>query len=69
MSAILGGCDALTLEPEDDQARSIRVARNVSNVLREESHFAKVADPLAGAYFVESLSLQLADTAWKSFQV
>ncbi|HRI78085.1 MAG TPA: methylmalonyl-CoA mutase family protein [Cyclobacteriaceae bacterium] len=69
MSAILGGCDALTLEPEDNQSLSIRIARNVSNVLREEAHFSKVADPLAGSYFVESLSLQLADAAWKSLSL
>ena len=67
MAAILGGCDALTIDPEDDdQAMMIRVARNISNILREESHFSKVADPMAGSYFIEDLTEQLTSAAWKS---
>ena len=67
MAAILGGCDALTMDPEEhDQAMMIRVARNISNILREESHFSKVADPLAGSYFIEDLTEQLTSAAWKS---
>ncbi len=68
MAAILGGCDALTIEPEDpDQPMMARVARNVSNVLREESFFSKVADPLAGSYFIEDLTNQLAERRGKLF--
>ncbi len=67
MAAILGGCDALTIDPEDqNQAMTIRVARNISNILREESHFSKVADALAGSYFIEDLTEQITSAAWKS---
>ncbi len=67
MAAILGGCDAFTLEPDDaNQSMMVRVARNVSNILREESYLSKVADPLAGSYYVETITRQLADAAWKS---
>jgi len=69
MAAILGGCDILTIDPEDaanDMMR--RVARNIGNILREESHFNKVADPLAGAYLVDELTRQLTDELWKTIE-
>lgn len=68
LSAILGGCDALTLFPENNHTTMARIARNVSTVLREESHLAKVADPTAGSYYLESLTNQLAEKSWKKFQ-
>ncbi len=45
-----------------------RIARNVSNIIREESYLDKVADPLAGAYAVENMVDRLAQEAWKNFQ-
>ncbi len=69
MASILGGCDALTIDPENnEQPMPLRVARNVSNILREESFFSKVADPVAGSYFVEDLTRQIAEGALKSIQ-
>lgn len=69
MAAIFGGCDVLTVEPEDNTNPMMsRVALNVSNILREESYLNKVADPLAGAYFIEDLARQMADAAWKSIK-
>lgn len=68
-SAILGGCDGLTIVPEDaDSAMMARVATNVSSVLREESQLSRVADPTAGSYYLESLIDQLSTQAWLSFQ-
>lgn len=65
MASVLGGCDLLTLDAEDSiHAMMLRVARNVSHILREESHFSKVADPLAGAYLVESLTQQFTEHIW-----
>lgn len=60
LAAIAGGCDALTVHPEkeDDQMLS-RIARNVSTILREESHLNKVADATAGSYYVDSLTQQI----------
>ncbi len=69
MAAILGGCDVLTVEPEDSNHPMMsRVALNVSNILREESYLNQVADPLAGAYFIEDLARQMSDAAWKSIK-
>ena len=77
MAAIVGGCDALTVRPYDavldrkqsaaEQEFSQRIARNVSILLEEESYFDKVADPSAGSYYVETLTQQLAESAWALF--
>jgi len=69
MAAIAGGCDSLTVEQEDNVNETMsRVARNVSSILREESHFSKVADPTAGSYYIDSLTVQLSEKAWSKFQ-
>jgi len=69
LSAILGGCDSLTVEPEDqDNKMMSRIARNVSSILREESYLSKVADPVAGSYYLDSLVAELSEKAWKKFQ-
>ncbi len=69
MAAIAGGCDSLTVEPEDLNNETMsRIARNISAILREESHFSKVADPTAGSYYIDSLIDQLSEKAWSKFQ-
>ncbi|MBI3219476.1 MAG: methylmalonyl-CoA mutase [Bacteroidetes bacterium] len=68
MAAILGGCDGLTIEPEDaQQPTMVRMARNTSSILREESFLSLVADPLAGSYFVDSLSSKLTEAVWEKY--
>ena len=65
VSAVVGGCDALTVQsfhyPE-------RLAHNVQLVIREEAHLDKVADPAGGSYYIEALTNSLAEAAWKLFQ-
>jgi methylmalonyl-CoA mutase len=69
LAAIAGGCDSLTVEAEDPANPMMnRIAKNVSLVLRYESHLNKVADPTAGSYFVDSLVQQLSEKAWHKFQ-
>jgi methylmalonyl-CoA mutase len=69
MAAIAGGCDSITIEPEDATNETMnRMARNVSSILRDESHFSKVADPTAGSYYIDSLTEQLSEKAWSKFQ-
>ncbi|HQQ82343.1 MAG TPA: methylmalonyl-CoA mutase family protein [Cyclobacteriaceae bacterium] len=69
MAAIMGGCDMLTLE-EDPTYRpmSRRIARQVSNLLREESQFGRVADPVAGSYLVEDLTRQITNAVWANLK-
>ena len=65
LSAVIGGCDALTVVP----ARfSPRLARNVQLILKEECHLDGVADPAGGSYYIEALTDALAREAWKLFQ-
>lgn len=64
MSAILGGCNALWVRPHDEvlgksSAFSQRMARNVSNILKEECYLDKVVDPVAGTYFIENFTYQI----------
>jgi methylmalonyl-CoA mutase len=69
MAAVAGGCNALTVYPENEaDATMNRIARNVSNILREESHLSKVADTTAGSYYVESLTNQLIKKVWAVFK-
>ncbi len=66
MSAVAGGCDALYVMPYDGNENefSMRNARNIQLLLKEESFFDKVADPAAGAYYIETLTHELAEKAW-----
>ncbi len=69
MASMMGGCDSLTIDPENEtNVMMSRIARNVSSILREESHFSKVADPTAGSYYVDSITDQLSEKAWSKFQ-
>lgn len=69
LAAVLGGCNSLTLIPEEENSEMMnRMARNVSNILKEESHVDKVADAMAGAYAVENIVHELSQAAWKDFQ-
>jgi methylmalonyl-CoA mutase len=45
-----------------------RIARNTQLLLQEEAHAAKVADPGAGSFAIESLTNDLARAAWALFQ-
>lgn len=72
MSASLAGVDSLTVNPFDKAFRqpddfSERIARNQQLLLKEESHFDKVADPSAGSYYIETLTVSIAEQAWKLF--
>lgn len=60
MSAIIGGVNALYVLPHDIAVGrpgqlSKRMARNVSNIMKEESYLDKVLDPVAGSYFIENM--------------
>lgn len=69
MAAIIGGTSALTVLPEDSSdSMQRRIARNVSNVLKEESYLNKVADPAAGSYYLENLTDIIIKAAWSKFQ-
>ena len=68
-AAGVGGADAVTVVPYDEPTGEVsvlgrRLARNISALLVEESHVARVADPAGGAYAVERLTDDLCQAAW-----
>ncbi|MEE1365353.1 MAG: methylmalonyl-CoA mutase family protein, partial [Muribaculaceae bacterium] len=72
MSAALAGVDSIETLPFDLQYKrpdefSERIARNQQLLLREESHLNKVVDPAGGSYYVEVLTVSIAEQAWKLF--
>ncbi|NQX97237.1 MAG: methylmalonyl-CoA mutase [Flavobacteriales bacterium] len=70
MSAIIGGCDSLTVQPHDSNKLSFsnRIARNVQHILKEEAFFNKVNNPADGAYYIEELTDKIAQKSWHIFQ-
>ncbi|MFA7433447.1 MAG: methylmalonyl-CoA mutase [Gemmobacter sp.] len=70
LAAALGGTQSLHTNALDEAIAlptefSARIARNTQLILQEETGVTKVVDPLAGSYYVESLTAELADAAWK----
>lgn len=68
IGAIMGGCDLLTVECEEQPPPASRQARNISTILREESFLNQVPDPSAGAYAVDAITNAIAEKAWTMFQ-
>ena len=73
MSAVLGGTQSLHTNALDEAIAlptefSARIARNTQLILQEETGVTNVIDPLAGSYYVESLTNDLAEKAWALIQ-
>ncbi len=72
-TAAVAGADAVTVRPFTaaigaPTAFARRMARNTHLVLDEESGLGHVLDPAGGAWALESLTEDLARTAWSKFQ-
>lgn len=72
MSAALASVDEITVTPFDAPYKkadefSERMARNQQILLKEESHLDKVVDPAGGSYYIEELTMSMAQAAWKLF--
>ncbi len=70
MSAALGGTQSLHTNSFDEAIAlpsdmAARIARNTQLILQHETGITNVVDPLAGSYYVESLTSELANEAWK----
>jgi len=73
MSAIIGGCDSLSVAPFDitfreDNPFSARIARNIPLILKHEAYLDQALDPAAGSYYLESLTHEMAEKAWALFR-
>ena len=69
LAAVLGGTQSLHTNALDEAMAlptefAARIARNTQLILQEETGVTDVVDPLAGSYYVESLTASLVDQAW-----
>ncbi len=70
MSAVMGGTQSLHTNSFDEAIAlptefSARIARNTQLILQNETGVTNVVDPLAGSYYVEKLTSDLTNEAWK----
>jgi methylmalonyl-CoA mutase len=68
MSAVLGGTQSLHTNSFDEAIalpteESARLARNTQLILQNETGVTNVVDPLAGSYYIENLTNELANAA------
>ncbi|BBM82680.1 methylmalonyl-CoA mutase small subunit [Candidatus Uabimicrobium amorphum] len=71
MAAISGGCHGLTIYPYDyptSSKQGLRIAKNIHHILKEEAFFDQCLNAASGAYYIEQLTQQLANSAWKLIQ-
>ncbi|ARV14093.1 methylmalonyl-CoA mutase family protein [Polaribacter sp. SA4-12] len=73
MAAILGNVDGVLIDAYDKEFKnpsdfSSRVAGNITTILREESYFGKVSNPVDGSYYIEEVSSKIAEKALELFQ-
>ncbi|PKA16324.1 methylmalonyl-CoA mutase family protein [Leptospira haakeii] len=72
ISAAIGGAEIINVLPFDHLLQpadsfSLRIARNVQLLLKHESYLDKVADPSSGSYYIETITDQITEQAWKLF--
>lgn len=70
MAAVLGGTQSLHTNALDEAIAlptdfSARIARNTQIYIQEETDVCRSVDPLAGSYYVERLTDQIARKAWE----
>ena len=59
VAAVLGGCHFISILPFDlnpNEEFSVRISKNILNLLKYEAHFDKVIDPLRGSFAIEKLT-------------
>ncbi len=69
-AAAFGGTQSLHTNALDEAIAlptdfSARIARNTQLYLQQETNITKTVDPWAGSYFLESLTYEIAQKAWK----
>ncbi|MEW5848621.1 MAG: methylmalonyl-CoA mutase family protein [Myxococcota bacterium] len=70
LAAVLGGTQSLHTNSLDETyalptEEAATIALRTQQLLHDEARVAMVADPLGGSYFVEALTDQIEDAAWK----
>lgn len=71
-AAVIGGVQYLHVGPFDEITSSnpfsARIARNTQLILQEETHIDRTVDPAGGSWYIEELTRELSERAWKFFQ-
>ncbi|MBN2025903.1 MAG: methylmalonyl-CoA mutase [Actinobacteria bacterium] len=72
LEAVLGGTQSLHTNSYDEaiclpSEESVRLAVRTQELIQEETGAANVVDPLAGSYYVESLTRELEERIWDYF--
>lgn len=70
MAAAFGGTQSLHTNSLDEAIAlptdfSARIARNTQIYLQQETHICRTVDPWAGSHYVEKMTQEIADEAWK----
>ena len=70
MAAVLGGTQSLHTNSLDEAIAlptdfSARIARNTQLYIEKETGVTQLVDPFGGSYYIETLTTQLADKAWR----
>lgn len=73
MGALLGGANALCLEPHNAATGKVdnfghRIARNTQLIFQYEAHLNANIDPTSGSFFFENQTCELASQAWSTFR-
>ena len=73
MAAAFGGTQSLHTNALDEAIAlptdfSARIARNTQIYIQEETKITKTVDPWAGSYYIEELTENIANKAWKLIQ-
>lgn len=77
MAAVLGGADCVGARPMDSayshltgerhSGEARRNARNILNILKDETHLEFVKDAGKGSFAIEALSAELCEQGWESY--
>jgi methylmalonyl-CoA mutase N-terminal domain/subunit len=70
LAAVLGGTQSLHVSCYDEcfsvpSQQAAQVSLNIQNIIAYETGVSSTIDPLGGSYYVESLTNQMEDQAWK----
>lgn len=70
LASVLGGTQSLHTNSMDEALalpteNSARIALRTQQVIASETNVTQVVDPLAGSYFIESLTAQVEEGVWK----
>ena len=73
MSAILGNVDGVVIDAYDKEFKnpsdfSSRIAGNITTILKDESYFGKVSNPVDGSYYIEEVTSKIAEKALELFK-